>query len=391
MKEKIGRNDPCPCGKLKLNGNPIKYKYCCMEKDRVKIIPQKVIDELVSRVEPPEPFEKGGFLVGRHFIDEIFQGTRVRAVGNTIYRRTLDETFHIFLFRRLSEILGQEWFESEQKKPRKNQHPIVLWFDETNKIIESTHNPRLGKKVISVEFTGNMKALLSIAYDFYSLQHCSANVLPKLLNRLKNINQFQGARYEIAVGGLVVRSGFDIKWVNDEDKHCEFIGIHKVTGDKVAFEAKSHHRDGVLGRPGSFDIEAAKLKIFDHLREALEQSPKDIPLVLFDDLNLPITPEDKVAEAKWFNEIDAQLKRANFYENYKKTQYGALLITNFSYHFHSKLPNKKSEVVAYFHTGGKFSLKPETVLQYLKLASEQYGFVPAKAEEFQQIDSNGNK
>jgi peptide deformylase len=29
MEEKVGRNDPCPCGKKDLNGNSIKYKKCC--------------------------------------------------------------------------------------------------------------------------------------------------------------------------------------------------------------------------------------------------------------------------------------------------------------------------------------------------------------------------
>lgn len=28
-KQKIGRNDPCPCGKLRPNGLPMKYKDCC--------------------------------------------------------------------------------------------------------------------------------------------------------------------------------------------------------------------------------------------------------------------------------------------------------------------------------------------------------------------------
>lgn len=382
MTRKVGRNDPCLCGALKLDGTRKKYKHCCIDKERPSPIPDEVIQGLLAKENPPEPFEKGGFLVGRHFIDEIFQNTRCRAVGSVVYRRPLEETFHTFLFRRLSDILSREWFESEQRKPQADQHPLVQWFDETQKIIESTSSLKSEKKICSVEFTGNMRTLLSIAYDFYSLQHCSANVLPKLLNRLKDKNQFQGARYEIAVGGLVVRAGFDIQWVNDKDKHCEFIGAHKVTGEKAAFEAKSHHRDGVLGRPGKFNAETAKLKIFAHLKEALNQSPGDIPLVLFDDLNLPLTQENETSEARWFNEIDNQLKQANFYEDYKKTQYGALFITNFSWYFHSTLPTKKSEVMVYFHTGGKFSLKPETILQYLKLASEQYGFIPLKAEEF---------
>ena len=27
--KKPGRNDPCPCGKLRPNGLPMKYKDCC--------------------------------------------------------------------------------------------------------------------------------------------------------------------------------------------------------------------------------------------------------------------------------------------------------------------------------------------------------------------------
>jgi preprotein translocase subunit SecA len=27
--KKIGRNDPCPCGRLRPNGLPMKYKDCC--------------------------------------------------------------------------------------------------------------------------------------------------------------------------------------------------------------------------------------------------------------------------------------------------------------------------------------------------------------------------
>jgi hypothetical protein len=27
--EKVGRNDPCPCGEIKLDGKPVKFKHCC--------------------------------------------------------------------------------------------------------------------------------------------------------------------------------------------------------------------------------------------------------------------------------------------------------------------------------------------------------------------------
>jgi len=32
--KKPGRNDPCPCGKLRPNGLPMKYKDCCGRFDR---------------------------------------------------------------------------------------------------------------------------------------------------------------------------------------------------------------------------------------------------------------------------------------------------------------------------------------------------------------------
>jgi uncharacterized protein YecA (UPF0149 family) len=30
--EKVGRNDPCPCGSKDQNGKPIKFKKCCLLK-----------------------------------------------------------------------------------------------------------------------------------------------------------------------------------------------------------------------------------------------------------------------------------------------------------------------------------------------------------------------
>lgn len=368
----VGRNDKCPCGSGK------KYKKCCLDKD-TQNIPVEIL-EMMKNIPPPEPFEKGGFLVGRHFIDTTFKDKRIRAVGGSVYSRPLNETFQMFLLNRLAEILGgKNWHDSEQVKSEEQKHQLFKWFVEFENLVKEK-SIRESESIKSIEFTGNVRALLSIAYDCYSLQHCGANILPKLIKRLKDKNQFQGAKYEIAVGGLVTRSGFEITWMNDEGKHCEFIGKHRVTGDQAAFEAKSHHRDGVLGRSGVFNVENAGIKIFDHIREALEQSPKHLPLVLFDDLNLPLTEEENTD--KWLHEVDKHLQKVNFYQDYKDTNYSVLFITNFSWHFHEKLPPASNEAVAFFHTGNKFSLKPETILSYLKPAADQYGFVPAKLEEF---------
>lgn len=80
--------------------------------------------------------------------------------------------------------------------------------------------------------------------------------------------------------------------------------------------------------------------------------------------------------------------KSGFLEDYKNTNFGALFTTNFSWHFHESLDNlKENEIMVIFHTGEKYSLKPEAV-HFLKIAAEQYGFVPAKLEEREQVDKS---
>jgi hypothetical protein len=376
---KIGRNDPCPCGAMKIDKTPLKYKKCCGLKIPTSV-PKQVIDYFMQNQPVPEPFEKGGFLTGRPFITEVFNDNRMRAVANVVYRRPMDETFHMFLFRRFSEILTQKWVEEQEIL--ENPHEIIKWFRETQAMVLPPENSPAGT-VRAIQMTGNIRALLSLAYDFYSLQHCSAPVQPKLLNRLRDSFQFQGARYEIAVAALACRAGFEIKWINTDSKHCEFTGVHRITGDKAAFEVKSHHREGVLGQKGIFEADNARIKIIDHVREAVEQVPtEDIPLIIFDDLNLPLTAEKLVSEKKWFMEVEKQLEKYGFLNTDDYKRCGALFITNFSWHFHSDIPPDENELLAHFHLGGKYSLKPETVLNFLELASKQYGYVPMLQHEF---------
>lgn len=373
----IRRKDPCPCGKKKSNGEPRKYKNCCEPEKQP--VPQEVLDYFRNNPPIPEPFEKGGFLTGRPFITETFQGTRIRAVGNVVYRRSMDETFHLFILRRLAEELTQKWVESEEKKS--NPHILTKWFDETQTNL-SPNNGESVSSIRSVPMSGNMRALLALAYDFYTLQHCAARVPQNLLNRLRDENQFQGARYEIAIAGLACRSGFDIRWVSGTRKHCEFTGIHKITGDKAAFEVKSHHRKGVLGKNGKFDPGTARTKIIDHIKEALEQTSEDLPMIIFDDLNLPLTSVNTLNEEQSFNEVESDLKKYKFFDTEEYKRCGVLFITNFSWHFHKEIPPQENEIVAHFHQGGKYSLKQQTIMDYLMLSAKQYGFVPILGYEF---------
>lgn len=378
---KTGRNEQCPCGSLKPDGTPEKYKRCC-ERRKSWGLPRQVFEHFLANQVIPVPFEKGGFLTGRRFITETAWGMRIRAVGNRVFKRPIDETFHMFLFRTFSDVLTKKWVEAEEKLA--DPHQLVKWFKEAQSIVTSKTNGRKKGQLNSVQLTGNMRALLAIAYDFYSLLHCGAPVPKSILNRLRTNDHFQGARYEIAVAALACRSGFRITWTSgkDKDKHCEFIGTHQITGDKAAFEVKSHHRGGVLGRTGDFDPSNARIKIMDHIKEAIEQTSEDMPLIIFDDLNLPITPGVVDENKKWFKEVEGQLQKYGFLESPEYMRCGALIVTNFSWHFHTEIPPEQNELVMHFHLNNKYSLKPDTLLKYLELAAQQYGHVPALAHEF---------
>ncbi len=304
---------------------------------------------------------------------------------SAITRGSNNSRHHLFLLRRLSEILTQKWVEAEEKKSE--PHPLILWFREAQgQITASDEKSNISPR--GVKMTGSMRALLALAYDFYTLEHCSAPVSQKLLNRLRDEQQFQGARYEIAVAGLVCRSGFEITWLNNAGKHGEFTGKHKVTGEKAAFEAKSHHRSGVLGKNGKFDPEIAKTKIMVHVKEALEQTAsEDMPLVIFDDLNLPLTTGTPLNEKKWFKEVETHLQKYGFLDKPEYKRCAVLMVTNFSWHFHYDIPPEQNELVTHFHVNNKYSLRPDTILQYLDLAAKQYGFVPMLMHEFQPMNT----
>lgn len=51
-------------------------------------------------------------------------------------------------------------------------------------------------KVHTAPMTGAVAAYLHLAYDLYALDH-NAELQEKLINRLRDINNFAGARYEV--------------------------------------------------------------------------------------------------------------------------------------------------------------------------------------------------
>ena len=60
--------------------------------------------------------------------------------------------------------------------------------------------------------TGDVQALLTLADDVYRL--CLIDQLPDtILNRLRDIREFQGVRHEITLAASLVRAGVRISWL----------------------------------------------------------------------------------------------------------------------------------------------------------------------------------
>ena len=231
---KIGRNDSCLCGSGK------KYKKCCLNLQNLstQTIPAEVKQEFEKIQALQEQIKKQQGL-GRPIISEMFQGYRFVATGSRIHYSKKWKTFHDFLFDYIKTVLGKEWGDPEIKKEEKDQHPIIQWYVKSCRYMQEQKEP--DKEIQSTPMIGAVSALLSLSYNLFLLEH-NLNVQDRMINRLKNKQQFQGALYETYVYAIFIRAGFDIELedeTNSESRHCEFVAIAPETGEKYSVEAKA--------------------------------------------------------------------------------------------------------------------------------------------------------
>lgn len=322
---KIGRNDPCPCGSGK------KYKKCCGF-NIPNIIPMGVTEEINKRLKQ-QYIAKQKYGNVRPFISTDFQGYKVVAVGNQVNFSKSWKTVHDFLFDYIKQCLGPEWGTAELKKDFLEMHPILQWYRE---VCEFQRKHIIQKGVVHVATcTGRVGAYLSLAYDLYVLRHHSL-LQKRLIERLKNKDQFQGARYELYVTTSFVKADFDIEFEDETNRassHCEFLATHKQTKNKYSVEAKSCHHAGFLGQKGKLqNLSQIKLRIGQLLNDALRKQAGHTRIV-FIDVNMP-PEEEKNFKISWFNplvkiigQIEVQQKKENLIIP------AFLFFTNHPYHY----------------------------------------------------------
>jgi hypothetical protein len=237
---KIGRNQPCPCG------SGLKHKRCHGRfiggpaRFDVRQTPQPhSADERIRQT------QQG---LGRSIIAAKFNDHQMVAVGKTIYWSKTWKTFPDFLADYIKRKVGMEWGNAEIAKPAAERHPLMKWYDAYCRYQARTI--KAPSEVHSADVTGLVACYLGVAYALYLLDH-NAELQSRLVNRLKNPGNFQGAYYELIVASILIRAGFALTLEDESDpltKHCEFAATSKATGKRYWVEAKMRSVNGLLGR-----------------------------------------------------------------------------------------------------------------------------------------------
>lgn len=308
-------------------------------------------------------------LPGPSTIQTSWPARNVRAVAiwNTVILRPLTETFHEFLVEvPLKGTFGEAWYRKEMAKNEALRHSVIRWLAALRSH-QAKHKPLDHKKgqVFAAPATGEVVALIALAHDLYLLQ--KVNRLPKkLVNRLRNFDEFQGARYEVAIAATFVKCGFQIEWDTDAGKrHPEFIARNKRTGEELSVETKSRHRRGVLNQPGA-QADQVVADVDQLYSDALGQDSGNRPFAIFLDVNLP--PGDNPSNlADWQAEILARWPG--------NASVSLLGFTNFAWHYlasDQNVPQPREYFLARFDQAERPLKSPETV-GCLQIAFDSYG------------------
>jgi len=313
-------------------------------------------------------------LVSRPQIQATVGEKKFRAVGKNVYRRPRDESFYDFQVNHLLWALGEEWYQIEMAKLPDERHIILKWRAERNEQLQKYQDPNDPTTLVRAPVTGGIRALQVLSDDLYQLTH-AIDPPKKILARLRDIGQFQGARYEILTASLFARCGFEITFIEDSSKrNPEFIA-HK-DGERIAIEAKSRHRAGVLNVQGVYQ-ENARAEIKTLYERAIGQNPGDCPFLIFIDVNLPLTPGVPPLEKEWVVEA-VQAFDYREQEGRQNTD-TALILTNFGWHFSREegAPPGENFVARVEHP--RYAIREKT-WELLARALSEYGKVADEEE-----------
>ena len=343
---KIGRNQICP-----LCNSGKKYKKCCgnplldVKPTLSQLSPSKVSPEMkkvLERHEANELIRKQQQALGKPIIATKFKDRQIVAVGNTVYHSSKWKTFPDFLSDYLKMTMGEEWGNSEIKKKFEDRHPILQWYDKCCKLQQG--NLDGSGKVKSIPITGVLICYLGLAYNLYLLKH-NVKLQQRYIERLKDINNFQGAYYELIIANCLIRLGFELVLEDETDeqtKHCEFSAVSKKTGKKYWVEAKSRAVVGILGKTaknGTTNKDPTCM-LSNHLKNAF-QKPASNERLIFIDVNTSFDNDPTVWVERAGKKLDMKEK------DLKPGQTAYVFVTNMSFHWNLDSEKKVHAVLAH--------------------------------------------
>lgn len=299
---KQGRNSICSCGSGK------KYKRCHGQfkgNEELTSYPRQLPPEIISQIKEhysKQLMHKEKYGDVKEIISVEFNGQRVVAIGNKLNYSSEWRVFPDFLNHFLCDELGFEWGKRQLSLNVEDQNPVIHW---RSSMIQSQINSGKNRSGLIGSSDGGSNAWVRLAYDLYLIRQ-NADLKGKILSRLKENVSFQGARFEVAVAAMMLASGYELTFSLETGpgKHPEFFAKNKINGLILAVEAKSKHRNGVMGFNGSSkDFTAEFFGIRKLLMNALNKETKE-PLLVFIELNLSM-PLSVSEEA---NRVASELK-----------------------------------------------------------------------------------
>lgn len=220
--------------------------------------------------------------LGRPIISIDYKGYRFVAVGNRLHYGKW-KTFADFLADYIKLTLGAEWGNAEIAKPLTERHPLMQWYDKICNL-QAAHAKEPGG-LFSTPMTGAVSAYNRLAYNLYLIAHNGEDIQTRLIARLKNKDNFQGAFFETQVAAWLIKAGFELEFEDESDrtsKHCEFTATYMATGKKYSVEAKSREIEST---------NSSRVKVGRKLQQALEKKANHKRLI-FLDLNKPLHTQE---------------------------------------------------------------------------------------------------
>ncbi len=299
-------------------------------------------------------------------------------IGNREYKRPLTEVILDILAGHLRDTLGQKWAEQQFSFPEEERHVVMKWWHSFCELQSRSAGPdhRRGQ-IYKIKPSGDAMEFMSFADDLCQLRMAD-KLYPKMIHRLRNQAEFQGARYECAIAALFIRSGFEIKWQSGVGKKCEFVASHEKTGESIAIEVKSRRRPGTLNEGGLCPDHTNLYVDVNHLyKKAIGQCPRDMPCGIFIDVNLPFQPCVSTTGVPWKGGVSRLLSKHEEPKPDMPATETCLVFTNFGWHYTGNKPANGWQHVSTFPQYVLNPLQKQDTFVSILWGIHNYGRVPS--------------